>query len=241
VNLGNLRPKKGAIKKRKRIGRGPGSGHGKTSTRGHKGQKARNTVHPWFEGGQMPLQRRVPKRGFNPLVDNSYQVVNVGDLARCGDTSITPLLLADKGLVRSADRPIKVLGDGEAAGAYEVRAHAYSKSAKEKIEAKGGKLIWLNAAGAEIAPPKPKKIYRPKPVVVEDETPTPKAKAKGKGKAKDGTKAGAADAGKSKDKTKGAPGAAAGGGSGAKGSKGTKGGDAKGGGAKGGAKGSKKA
>jgi large subunit ribosomal protein L15 len=207
MHLGNLRPNKGAIKKRKKIGRGPGSGHGKTSTRGHKGQKARNTVQPWFEGGQMPLQRRVPKRGFKPLPDagRDFQVVNVGDLARAGGASITPALLAEKGLVRSADRPVKILGDGEAAGAFEVRAHAYSKSAREKIEAKGGKVLWLNLAGAEIAPPKPKRIYRPKPVVVEEEPAAAKGKkdagAKGeKGAKKDAGAKGEAGGGKPKEK-----------------------------------------
>jgi large subunit ribosomal protein L15 len=199
VNLGNLRPNKGAIKKAKRVGRGPGSGHGKTSTRGHKGQKARNTVHRWFEGGQMPLQRRVPKRGFFSHFDHDYQVVNVGDLVRCEAAAITPALLAAKGLVRSATRPVKILADGEVASALEVRAHAYSKKAKEKIEARGGKALWIDASGKDIEPPRPKRIYRPKPVVAEEEPATKekgkekggKAQEKGKGGASAGAKGGA--------------------------------------------------
>lgn len=162
MHLGNLRPKKGAIKKKKRVGRGVGSGHGKTSTRGGKGQTARGGVHPWFEGGQMPLQRRTPKRGFKNPASREYQVVNVGDLARAEASAITPAVLAAKGLVKSAARPIKVLGDGELAAAIQVSAQAFSKSAREKIEAKGGTITWLDDAGNEKAAPKAKRQKPPR-------------------------------------------------------------------------------
>jgi len=194
LTLGNLAPRKGAIKKRKRVGRGPGSGHGKTSTRGHKGQKARNKVSPWFEGGQMPLQRRLPKRGFRNTEHKEFQVVNVGDLARVGGAGpITPARLAESGLIRNAARAVKILGDGELAAGVEVHAQAFSKSAREKIEAGGGKVTWIDAAGAVIAPPKPKRIYRPKPVPKPDADEAAAAakgkdKEKGKGKEKGAAK-----------------------------------------------------
>lgn len=219
LTLGNLKPKKGAIKKRKRIGRGPGSGHGKTSTRGHKGQKARNKVHPWFEGGQMRLQRRLPKRGFTNTEHREYQVVNIGDLARAeGAGPITPARLAERGLIRDAARLVKVLGDGELATGVEVLAHAFSKSAREKLEARGGKATWIDANGTVIAPPKPKKIYRPKPVVTEEEeTPAAKGKAKekgakgeGKAEGKPKPKEGPKDSAKAAPKAKGEGGEKAG-------------------------------
>jgi large subunit ribosomal protein L15 len=215
LTLGNLAPRKGAIKKRKRVGRGPGSGHGKTSTRGHKGQKARNKVSPWFEGGQMPLQRRVPKRGFRNTEHKVFQVVNVGDLTRVGGAGpITPARLAESGLIRDAARAVKILGDGELAAGVEVQAQAFSKSAREKIEARGGTVTWLNEAGAVIAPPKPKRIYRPKPVPKQDaddaaapakdkEKGKEKGKAEGKAKPKEGAKdAGKAGAPKAKGEAK---------------------------------------
>jgi large subunit ribosomal protein L15 len=139
-----------------------GSGHGKTSTRGGKGQTARNKVSPWFEGGQMPLQRRTPKRGFKNPASREYQVVNVGDLARADVSAITPAVLAAKGLVKSAARPIKVLGDGELAAALQVSAQAFSKSARDKIEAKGGTITWLDDAGNEKSAPKAKRAKPPR-------------------------------------------------------------------------------
>jgi large subunit ribosomal protein L15 len=142
INLGNLKPSSGSSKRRKRIGRGPGSGHGKTSTRGHKGQKARSGAkrRPWFEGGQMPIQRRVPKRGFTNIFRKEYQIVNLASLSRCTDQElISPLVMKNFGLLKKSDLPVKILGDGELSGSITVQANAFSKKAKEKIEALGGK------------------------------------------------------------------------------------------------------
>jgi large subunit ribosomal protein L15 len=142
INLGNLKPSSGSVKKRKRIGRGPGSGHGKTSTRGHKGQKARSGAkrRAWFEGGQMPLQRRIPKRGFTNIFKREYQIVNLASLSKCRNQKvISPLVMKDFGLIKKVDLPVKILGDGEVAGSITVQANAFSKKAKEKIEALGGK------------------------------------------------------------------------------------------------------
>jgi large subunit ribosomal protein L15 len=142
INLGNLKPSSGSVKRRKRIGRGPGSGHGKTSTRGHKGQKARSGAkrRAWFEGGQMPIQRRVPKRGFTNIFKKEYQIVNLAALSKCKDESVvSPLVMKSFGLIRKLDLPVKVLADGEISGSITVQANAFSKKAKEKIEALGGK------------------------------------------------------------------------------------------------------
>jgi len=142
IKLGNLKPSLGSVKKRKRIGRGPGSGHGKTSTRGHKGQKARAGAirKPWFEGGQMPIQRRLPKRGFTNVFKKEYQIVNLASLAECKDQEIiSPLVMKNVGILKKLDLPVKILGDGEISGSITVRANAFSKKAKEKIEAQGGK------------------------------------------------------------------------------------------------------
>ena len=143
MRLGELRRVPGSTKKRKRIGRGPGSGHGKTSTRGHKGQKARSggKIHPRFEGGQMPLQRRLPKRGFRSLFKKEYQIVNLGSLEKFGHTEvINPLVLKNAGLVKKENEPVKILGEGNVTLALTVQAHAFSQSAKEKIIAAGGKV-----------------------------------------------------------------------------------------------------
>lgn len=146
MKLGELRPASGARKKRKRVGRGPGSGHGKTSTRGHKGLKARagGGKGPGFEGGQMPLHRRIPKRGFKSSVHREFAVINVADLARCFPQGgeVTPETLVGAGLVKTrASRLVKVLGDGElrTEAPLTVRAHAFSKAATEKIQAAGGR------------------------------------------------------------------------------------------------------
>ncbi len=128
-------------KRRKRLGRGPGSGTGKTSGRGYKGQGARsgNKKRPWFEGGQMPLQRRVPKRGFKPLSRNVYQLVNVVALERFENgQTVDVSLLKKSGLVKSADCPVKVLGDGELTKKLVVQVDAFSKTAQEKIVKVGG-------------------------------------------------------------------------------------------------------
>jgi large subunit ribosomal protein L15 len=141
MNLSSLKPKHGANKRRKRVGIGPGSGHGGTSTRGHKGIYARSGggVRPGFEGGQMPLTRRIPKRGFANIFRQEYQVVNVGDLNELASRgTITAEVLHDHGLIRHKDRKVKVLGDGELTEKISIRVDAASGSAKTKIEAKGG-------------------------------------------------------------------------------------------------------
>jgi large subunit ribosomal protein L15 len=144
LRLENLKPGDGAIRPRKRIGRGEASGQGKTSGRGAKGQWARNTVHPWFEGGQMPLQRRLPKRGFKNPFRKTYQIVNVKDLARCaGPEEITPEILAEKRLIRNPFAPVKLLGKGSVEGAFRVKVNAVSASAREKIETAGGQVNLL--------------------------------------------------------------------------------------------------
>jgi large subunit ribosomal protein L15 len=142
MRLEELKPSKGARKKAKRVGRGPGSGHGKTSTKGHKGQKARSggVKGPGFEGGQMPLQRRIPKRGFTNIFRKEYSVVNVADLETLGGKDpITPEVLLEKGLIRNMKDGVKVLGMGDLKAQIVVRAHKFSKSAIDKIQAAGGK------------------------------------------------------------------------------------------------------
>jgi len=140
LNLSTLRAVKGARKKPKRIGRGPGSGHGKTATAGNKGQLSRSGRKQYFgfEGGQNPLHRRVPKRGFTNLFRTEYAVVNVGALNTL-DGEITPERLVKEGLVKAILSGIKVLGDGELTKAIVVKAHRFSKSAAEKIARAGGR------------------------------------------------------------------------------------------------------
>jgi len=143
IRIGNLSPPPGSTKKRKRVGRGPGSGHGKTSTRGHKGQKSRSGAkrRAWFEGGQMPLQRRVPKRGFTNIFKKQFQIVNLSDLSRVTSHDvISPQVMRDAGLIKRKNLPVKILGDGEISRAMTVQANAFSKKAREKIEAAGGKI-----------------------------------------------------------------------------------------------------
>ena len=142
MKLADLSPAKGSKTDRKRVGRGPGSGLGKTAGRGSKGQRSRSGYRrrPGFEGGQMPLVRRLPKRGFTNIFRTEYTVVNVGDLAALPEgvgTEVTPESLAAVGLVHR-NQPLKVLGDGELEAKLTVKAHAFSKSAREKIEAAGG-------------------------------------------------------------------------------------------------------
>src|SRR5580765_5346348 len=142
--LDNLRPPKGATRNRKRVGRGPGSGHGKTASRGSKGAKSRSGFRfkRGFEGGQMPLHRRVPKRGFTNIFRVEYAVVNLDTLAEVFEagSAVTPELLRERGLVRQARAPIKVLGRGEISKALTVRAHRFSGSAAEKIAKAGGSV-----------------------------------------------------------------------------------------------------
>ena len=141
-DLHKLGRPEGANKGRKRLGRGPGSGKGKTSGKGHKGQKARTGHHgipSWFEGGQMPLQRRVPKRGFKNPFRTVYEIVNLGQINKLTEDEITPELLHSNRLVDiGKGNPVKVLGDGEITRKVTVRAHAVSESAREKIEKAGG-------------------------------------------------------------------------------------------------------
>jgi large subunit ribosomal protein L15 len=148
MKLHELSPAKGSKHSRKRLGRGPGSGTGKTAGRGEKGQKSRSghTHRIGFEGGQMPLVRRVPKRGFTNIWRVEYTVVNLGQLEKLDPASgdVTPEVLAERGLVRSG-RPVKVLGQGEVGRAYKVKAHRFSKSARAKIEAAGGSCEELPA------------------------------------------------------------------------------------------------
>ena len=142
MRLNDLRPAPGSTHSRKRIGRGTGSGHGTTAGKGTKGQKARTSggVRPGFEGGQTPLHRRLPqRRGFRPLTRKEYAVVNLDDLERFeAGTEVTPQLLISSGVVKKLKDGIKILGDGEVTKALTVRAHKFSKSAGEKIQAAGG-------------------------------------------------------------------------------------------------------
>ena len=141
MELNTLRPALGSTKKRKRIGRGAGSGHGKTATKGHKGQKARSggSIKAGFEGGQMPLQRRLPKRGFTPLERIEYSVVNLKQLNvfEAGAT-VDVAALAAKGLIKNTKGLVKILGNGDLAKSLTVSATKFSQSAKDKIIAAGG-------------------------------------------------------------------------------------------------------
>src|SRR5213075_2382435 len=130
MNLSNLRAPKKANSNKKRVGRGMGSGMGKTSTRGHKGQRSRSgsRMMRGFEGGQMPLHRRVPKRGFNNIFRQEYQIVNLDTLATLGEKNVTPDVLQAAGVIRKASEPVKILGDGELKSAITVHAHRFSKS-----------------------------------------------------------------------------------------------------------------
>lgn len=142
MKLSDLSPVPGSKKKNKRVGRGSGSGHGKTSCRGHKGQKSRSGggTGIGFEGGQMPLHRRLPKRGFTNIFRKQYGIVNLAALDRLSDSEVTPEVLIEKGLVKDIKDGIKVLGDGEIKKPLTVKAHAFSSSAKEKIIKAGGKI-----------------------------------------------------------------------------------------------------
>jgi len=142
IGLDTLRPPAGSNHPPKRRGRGPGSGHGKTSGHGHKGQKARSGGHvrPGFEGGQMPLIRRVPKRGFTNPFKTAAQAVNLKRLAAFAGKEVTAAALAEAGLIAQADRPVKLLGDGDAPQGLVVKGLAVSASARTKIEAAGGRI-----------------------------------------------------------------------------------------------------
>jgi len=141
MNLSNIHAPKKATEKRKRVGRGMGSGMGKTSTRGHKGQRSRSgsRMIRGFEGGQMPLHRRVPKRGFTNIFRKEYNIVSLERLAQLGQSTINPEVLRKAGVIKTK-HPVKVLGDGELTSAITVSAHKFSKSAQEKITKAGGKV-----------------------------------------------------------------------------------------------------
>ena len=151
VDLSNLERPEGAHRNKKRLGRGPGSGTGKTSGKGHKGQKARTGHHgipAWFEGGQMPLQRRMPKRGFRNWNRVEYSVVNLKSLERVEGDEITPEVLHESGLIDlGKGRPVKLLGDGEISRKLTVRVHALSAGARDKIEKAGGSVELLENQG----------------------------------------------------------------------------------------------
>jgi large subunit ribosomal protein L15 len=141
IHIGSVHPPHGAVKRPKRIGQGMGSGHGKTATRGSKGQKSRagSRMRPGFEGGQMPLQRRLPKRGFTNIFKKHYAIVNLRDLAgfEAAD-AVTPELLLQRGLIHNLGDGLKILGEGEISQPLKVSAHQFSKSAAEKIVKAGG-------------------------------------------------------------------------------------------------------
>ncbi|HKC71347.1 MAG TPA: 50S ribosomal protein L15 [Terriglobales bacterium] len=142
TNLSTIRAPRKASEKRKRVGRGMGSGMGKTATRGNKGQRSRSgsRLMRGFEGGQMPLHRRLPKRGFTNIFRQEYAVVNLERLAGLGESTITPEVLAKAGLIKRAEQLVKILGEGEVTSALTVHAHKFSKSAQEKIAKAGGKV-----------------------------------------------------------------------------------------------------
>jgi large subunit ribosomal protein L15 len=144
ANLSNLHAPKNANRSKKRVGRGMGSGHGKTSARGHKGQLSRSGSRSMrgFEGGQMPLHRRIPKRGFTNIFRTEYAIVNVEMLAALTETEITPEVLVKHGFVGKKDL-VKILGNGELTAAVNVQAHKFSKTAQEKITKAGGTVTVL--------------------------------------------------------------------------------------------------
>lgn len=146
MNLGKLKYASGSRKKRKRVGRGQGSGHGKTSCRGEKGARSRAGFKNklGFEGGQTPLQRRLPKRGFYNRFKKEFQIINLKDLERLEDvTKIDPQILYERGLIKNRNIPVKILGDGELNREVEISAHAFSQSAKDKITAAQGRIAVL--------------------------------------------------------------------------------------------------
>ncbi|NVN97764.1 MAG: 50S ribosomal protein L15 [Geobacteraceae bacterium] len=143
MQLNTIKPAAGATRDRKRIGRGPGSGHGKTATKGHKGQKARSggSIKPGFEGGQMPMQRRLPKRGFEPLSRKEYVVINISQLDIFDNgTVVDPSVIIAHGLASNLRDGIKVLAKGQITKSLTVKAHKFSAAAKELIIAAGGSV-----------------------------------------------------------------------------------------------------
>jgi len=157
LGIHNIGAPKGANKNKKRVGRGPGSGHGKTSTRGHKGQKSRSgySGRPGFEGGQMPLQRRLPKRGFTNVFKKEWAEVKLSDLDKRfeANEAVTPELMVERGIVKKGQlarfEGVVVLGGGELSKALNITAHRFTKGAREKIEAAGGKATLVSGAASE--------------------------------------------------------------------------------------------
>ena len=150
MNLSNIRAPKKATEKRKRVGRGMGSGMGKTSTRGHKGQRSRtgSRMIRGFEGGQMPLHRRMPKRGFTNIFRKEFNIVSLERLLELGETTITPDVLRKAGVIKTK-HPVKILGDGELTIAITIHAHKFSKSAQEKITKAGGNFEVLSLGAGQ--------------------------------------------------------------------------------------------
>jgi large subunit ribosomal protein L15 len=143
MKLNDLSPMKGSIKKKKRVGRGPASGHGKTACRGHKGQKSRSggRIRPGFEGGQMPMQRRLPKRGFRNIFKKEYELINIRDLKVFDPgTNLDTGVLKNAGIIKGTKDGVKLLGLGEISHPLEIRIDRASKKAREKVEAAGGKV-----------------------------------------------------------------------------------------------------
>ncbi len=140
MNLSSLRPPAGQRHAPKRVGRGMGTGHGKTAGRGHKGQRSRAGSHlkRGFEGGQMPLQRRLPKRGFRNIFRKRFAVVNLSQIAKLGEATVSPEVLLQHGVIKRLYDGLKVLGEGELSGQVHVLAHRFSRSAREKILQQGG-------------------------------------------------------------------------------------------------------
>lgn len=149
--LHDLSPSQGSNRNRKRVGRGRGSGKGKRAGRGQDGQGSRSGggVPAWFEGGQMPLQRRIPKRGFTNINRVEYQGVNVRDLNRVEPGEVTPEVLKAHGLIGTLKKPVKILGTGEIEGAYQISAHGFSATARAKIEAAGGSATVVGGSATE--------------------------------------------------------------------------------------------
>lgn len=150
ISLNSVRPAKGSTHKKKRVGRGPGSGMGKTSSRGEKGQKSRSGYSRkiGFEGGQMPLHRRLPKRGFTNIFKKRWLEVSIGSLNQHfnADEEVTPELLHQRGIIKKAKHDVVVLGNGELSKALRISAHRFTKSAREKIEKAGGAALEIGKA-----------------------------------------------------------------------------------------------
>jgi large subunit ribosomal protein L15 len=183
MNLSSLRPPAGSTKKRKRVGRGPGSGTGKTSGRGEKGQKSRTgySRRPGFEGGQMPLVRRVPKRGFTNIFRKEFALVNLERLEVLEGSEFTPATLVERGVISNLRDGLKVLAEGEITRAITISAHKISKAAQQKIEAAGGKVTLIEEPvhrTRKAVEPKPATAAKPAAKKAAPKKPAPKKAAK---------------------------------------------------------------